>query len=143
MCIPLLDARNSQENGVRTRRTAIVNHSCVIVNSLLRVQRGPMRKQASFQVKICINLPQICTNFPKICTNFPKRFLKRNGSSKSLVLKSSSGKRTLWDSSLPVTLTLWDTPVLCTPPLPLSQILLRDFETIFGFMAHPPPGVYN
>ena len=41
------------------------------------------------------------------------------GSSKSLVLKSFSGKGTLWDSSLPVSLTLWDTPALCTPPLPL------------------------
>ena len=46
----------------------------------------------------------------------------KNGSSKSLVLKSFSGERTLWDSSLPVSLTVWDTPVLCTPPLPLSQL---------------------
>ena len=43
-----------------------------------------------------------------------------NGSSKSLVLKSFSREGTLWDSSLLVALTLWDTPVLCTPPLPLS-----------------------
>ena len=28
---------------------------------------------------------------------------------------------TLWDLNLPVALTLWDTPVLCTPPLPFSQ----------------------
>ena len=35
--------------------------------------------------------------------------------------KEFSGRGTLWDSSLPVTLALWDTPVLCTPPLPLSQ----------------------
>ena len=40
------------------------------------------------------------------------------GSSKSLVLKSFSGEGTLWDSSLPVSLTLWDTPALFTPPLP-------------------------
>ena len=43
------------------------------------------------------------------------------GSSKSLVLKSFSGEGTLWDSSLPVSLTLWDTPALFTPPLPLPQ----------------------
>ena len=43
------------------------------------------------------------------------------GSSKSLVLKSFSGEGTLWDSSLPVSLTLWDTPALFTPPLPLRQ----------------------
>ena len=42
--------------------------------------------------------------------------------SKSLVLKSFSGEGTLWDSSLPVSLTLWDTPALFTPPLPLPQI---------------------
>ena len=46
------------------------------------------------------------------------------GSSKSLVLESFSGEGTLWDSSLPVTLTLWDTPVLCMPSLPLSQDML-------------------
>ena len=45
------------------------------------------------------------------------------GSSKSLVLKSFSGEGTLWDSSLPVSLTLWDTPALFTPPLPLPQLL--------------------
>ena len=43
------------------------------------------------------------------------------GSSKSLVLKSFSGEGTLWDSSLPVSLTLGDTPALLTPPLPLPQ----------------------
>ena len=43
------------------------------------------------------------------------------GSSKSLVLKSLPGEGTLWDSSLPVSLTLWDTPALFTPPLPLRQ----------------------
>ena len=43
------------------------------------------------------------------------------GSSKSLVLKGFSGEGTLWDSSLPVSLTLWDTPALFTPPLPLPQ----------------------
>ena len=44
------------------------------------------------------------------------------GSSKSLVLKSFSGEGTLWDSSLPVSLTLWDTPALFTPPLPLPKL---------------------
>ena len=43
------------------------------------------------------------------------------GSSKSLVLKGFSGEGTLWDSSLPVSLTLWDTPALFTPPLPLPR----------------------
>ena len=33
-----------------------------------------------------------------------------------LILKSFSGEGTLWESSLLVSLTLWDTPVLCTPP---------------------------
>ena len=45
------------------------------------------------------------------------------GSSKSLVLKSFSGEGTLWDSSLPVSRTLWDTPAPFTPPLPLPQML--------------------
>ena len=35
--------------------------------------------------------------------------------------KTFSGERTVWDSSLLVSLTLWDAPVLCTPPLPFSQ----------------------
>ena len=38
------------------------------------------------------------------------------------LLKSFSGEGTLWDSSLSVPLMLWDTPVVCTPPLPLSQL---------------------
>ena len=41
---------------------------------------------------------------------------RKMGAPKSLVLK-----RRLWDSSLPVSLTVWDTSVLCAPPLPLSQ----------------------
>ena len=44
---------------------------------------------------------------------------KKSGSSKSLVLKSFWVERTFGDSSLLVSLTLWDTPVLFTPPLPL------------------------
>ena len=43
----------------------------------------------------------------------------KKGSSKSLVFRSSSGEEgTLWDSSLLVALTVWDTPVLCTPHFP-------------------------
>ena len=50
------------------------------------------------------------------------------GSSKSLVLKSFSVEGTLWDSSLPVSLTLWDTPALFTPPLPHKRkTILRPF----------------
>ena len=52
------------------------------------------------------------------------------GSSKSLVLKSFSGEGTLWDSSLPVSLTLWDTPALFTPPLPLP---------LDSLLPPPPP----
>ena len=44
----------------------------------------------------------------------------KNGRSKSLVLKSFFGEGTLWDWSLPVALALWNTPALCTPPLPLA-----------------------
>ena len=40
------------------------------------------------------------------------------GSSKFLVLKSFWVERTFWDSSLLVSLVLWDTPVLFVPPLP-------------------------
>ena len=47
------------------------------------------------------------------------------GSSKSLVLKSSSVQGTHWDSSLLVSLTIWDTPVLCTPPLPLPSLIMQ------------------
>ena len=35
---------------------------------------------------------------------------------------------TLWDSSLPVSLTLWDTPALFTPPLPLPQVWQKSDE---------------
>ena len=59
--------------------------------------------------------------YPAECDKQLGRDPSKNGSSKSLVLKSFSGEGTLWDASLPVTLTLWDTPVPCTPPLPLSQ----------------------
>ena len=43
-------------------------------------------------------------------------------------------ERTFWDSSLLVSLTLWDTPALFTPPLPLPQLRLRQFfEVVFNF----------
>ena len=49
-----------------------------------------------------------------------------------LVLKSFSGEGTLWDSSLPVSLTLWDTPALSTPPLRLPQSLPEKKQGIWG-----------
>ena len=49
------------------------------------------------------------------------------GSSKSLVLKSFGVERTFWDLSLLVSLTLWDTPVLFTRPLPLPQEIIHDY----------------
>ena len=49
-------------------------------------------------------------------------------SSRSLVLKGLSGEGALWNSSLPVSLTLWDTPVLCTLPLPFSQTISQYFS---------------
>ena len=58
------------------------------------------------------------------------------GSSKSLVLKSFSGEGTLWDSSLPVSLILWDTPALFTPPLPLLQ-LIRGISWYWLHMSDP------
>ena len=55
--------------------------------------------------------------------------------------------RTFWDSSLLVSLTLWDTPVLFTPPLPLPQnqcptssqrVLGQDKgQKVAGFFAPP------
>ena len=59
--------------------------------------------------------------YPAECGEQLGRVPSKIGSSKSLVLKSFSGEGTLWDSSLPVSLTLWDTPALSTPPLPLPQ----------------------
>ena len=59
--------------------------------------------------------------YPAECGEQLGRALSKLGSSKFLVLKSFSGEGTLWDSSLPVSLTLWDTPALFTPPLPLPQ----------------------
>ena len=58
--------------------------------------------------------------FPAECGEQLGRDPSKIGSSKSLVLKSFAGEGTLWDSSLAIALTLWDAPVLCTPPFPLS-----------------------
>ena len=59
--------------------------------------------------------------YPAECSEQLGRDPSEFGSSKSLVLKSFSGEGTHWDASLLVSLTLWDTPVLFTPPLPLPQ----------------------
>ena len=53
-----------------------------------------------------------------------KEIPKKKGAPNPLFLKSFSEERTLWDSSLPVILTLWDTSVLRAPALLLSQSLL-------------------
>ena len=60
--------------------------------------------------------------YPAECGEQLGRDPSKIGSSKSLVLKSFWVERTFWDSSLLVSLTLWDTPVLFTPPLPLPQL---------------------
>ena len=49
---------------------------------------------------------------PAECGQQLGRDPSKHGSSKSLVLKSFSGEGPFWDLSLPVTLTLWDTPVV-------------------------------
>ena len=59
--------------------------------------------------------------YPAECGEQLGRDPNKIGSSKSLVLKSFGVERTFWDSSLLVSLTLWDTPALFTPPLPLPQ----------------------
>ena len=48
-----------------------------------------------------------------------------NGSSKSLVLKSFAGEGTSCDSSVPVSLTLEDTLVVCTTPLPSPLNMIK------------------
>ena len=66
--------------------------------------------------------------YPAECGEQLGRVPSKIGSSKPLVLKSFfSGEGTLWDPSLPVSLsvTLWGTPALSTPPLPLPQSRFR------------------
>ena len=67
----------------------------------------------------------------------------KNWELQSLVLKSFSGEGTLWDFSLPVSLTLWDTLALFTPPLPLPQHLfnLDTLGTLFGHSGRRAPGI--
>ena len=55
--------------------------------------------------------------YPAECGEQLGRDTSEIGSSKSLVLKRFWREGTLWDSSLPVSLTLWDTAALFTPPL--------------------------
>ena len=51
--------------------------------------------------------------------------LEKNGSSKSLALKSSSAETTLWDSSVPISPpALWDTAVLCKPHFPSLNVFV-------------------
>ena len=50
----------------------------------------------------------------------------KNWELKFSCLKICWVERTFWDSSLLVSLTLWDTPALSTPPLPLPQFF--DFQ---------------
>ena len=59
--------------------------------------------------------------YPAECGEQLGRDSSKYGSSTSLVLKSFAGEGTLWDSSLLVALTLWDTP-LYTPTSPLLSI---------------------
>ena len=60
--------------------------------------------------------------YPAECGEQLGRDPSKIGCSKSLVLKGFSREGTLWDSSPPVSLTLWDAPALFTPPLPLPQL---------------------
>ena len=61
--------------------------------------------------------------YPTECGEQLGRDLSKSGSSKSLALQSFSGEGTLWDSSLPVALTFWDTP--CTLYAPTSPLLIE------------------
>ena len=45
---------------------------------------------------------------------------------------------TLWNSSLPVPLTLWDALVLCTSPLPLSQSGTLSQDKTHGSVTFTP-----
>ena len=64
--------------------------------------------------------------YPVECSQKLERDPSNNVSCESLVLKSAEG--TLWDPSLPVSLTLWDTLMLCTPPLPFcTSVKMEPF----------------
>ena len=64
---------------------------------------------------------RVYRGIPRSAANNLGEIPKKIGSSKSLVLKSFRVEGTFWDSSLLVSLALWDTPALFTPPLPLPR----------------------
>ena len=82
--------------------------------------------------------------YPAECGEQIGRDPQKFGSSKSLVLKRFWVERTFWGSSLLVSLTLWDTPVLFAPPLPLPQVKrdgkLPAFPYPLGFLRSPRNG---
>ena len=70
--------------------------------------------------------------YPAECGEQLGRDPSKIGNSKSLVFKSF-WQGTLWDSFLPVSLALWDTLALFTPPLPLPQFFLtKTFAPLPG-----------
>ena len=84
--------------------------------------------------------------YPAECGEQLGRGPSKIGSSKSLVLRTFSGDGTLLDSSLPVSLTLWDTPALFTPPLPLPQNFGNDLQKKNpneGVQAHVGQGAHG
>ena len=87
--------------------------------------KGPSRAKKTRRVNFCLVTGKYgCTEvrvYPAECGEQLGTDPSKIGSSQSLVLKSFSGEGTLWDSSLPISLTLWDTRALFAPPLPLPQ----------------------
>ena len=99
--------------------------------------------------------------YPVECGEKLGRDPQKFGSSKSLVLKSSWAERTFWDSSLLVSLTLWDTLYFLHPHFPSpkfsppKQYSRNSFPTVSSKKAnflcfvsiacnclenvHPPP----
>ena len=76
--------------------------------------------------------------YPAECGEQLGRHLSKYGSSRSLVLKSlGGGEGTPWDSSLFVALTLWDTPVLSTPPLPQTICSKRSLFRMPNSLSLP------
>ena len=82
-----------------------------------------------------------CGCIPQSAANNLGEIPQKMGAPIPLFLKSFSGERTLWDSSLLVTLTLWDTLVLFAHPLPLSQNCVqflspyKKWDNCFGFLS--------
>ena len=75
--------------------------------------------------------------YPAECGEQLGRDPSEIGSSKSLVLKRFWGEGTLWDSSLPVSITLWDTPALLRPPF--SSPNQRHFPSQRSGVNFPRP----